>query len=50
MHVKTQLTYLGLKKLESSWEAVLEGAQKQKPSYHRFLCDIVKAEYLHLIM
>lgn len=46
-HLKANLDYLGLKNLGDSWEDVMASAQKLKPSYHRFLCDILKQEVLH---
>jgi DNA replication protein DnaC len=39
-----QLDYLGLKHLKESWDEVLNTAQKSKPSYYRFLCDILEKE------
>ena len=39
-----QLDYLGLKHLKESWDEVLNTAQNGKPSYYRFLCDIIKNE------
>lgn len=44
---KEQLRFLGLKRLEEAWVNVLKSAQKRKPSYHRFLSEVVEQEYLH---
>jgi len=42
---KQNLKYLGLKHLEHNWDDILKMAQRQKPSYHMLLHDIIKQEY-----
>jgi len=40
-----QLQYLGLAHLAENWEAIQKQASQSRPSYHRFLTDIVEKEY-----
>jgi DNA replication protein DnaC len=40
-----QLRYLGLKQLSEHWDLILKRAAKEKPSYHRFLSNIIHEEY-----
>jgi DNA replication protein DnaC len=40
-----QLRMLGLKLLQQQWDHTLSEAMKKKPSYLRFLCDIIQREY-----
>jgi DNA replication protein DnaC len=42
-----QLRYLGLKQLGQNWDSILKQAFKEKPSFHRFLSNIIHAEYTH---
>ena len=42
--LKTSLKYLGLKNLESNWDTFLKQAQRTKPSYQRFLVDVLENE------
>jgi DNA replication protein DnaC len=43
--LKKQIQVLGLKHLAQNWDELCATALKQKPSYHRFLTDILAAEY-----
>ena len=40
-----QLRYLGLHDLAQNWDAIMKQAAKSRPSYHRFLTQILKSEY-----
>lgn len=42
--IHSQLSYLGLKYLHENWDQVLSEAKRQKPSYYRFLKQIVEHE------
>jgi DNA replication protein DnaC len=42
--IQSQLQYLGLKYLEQNWDQLLADAKSQKPSYYRFLTDILENE------
>jgi DNA replication protein DnaC len=44
--IKTKLDYLGLHVLLEEWDTFFFNAKKQKPSYHRFLTEIIEKEYL----
>ena len=44
---KEQLDYLGLKRLTETWDETLKSAGRKKTSYHRFLTDIIRDEYMH---
>lgn len=43
--LKKQLHVLGLKHLAQNWDELCATAMKQKPSYHRFLTDILAQEF-----
>ena len=43
--VKKHLQFLGLKSIEENWNNILTLAQKDQPSYHRFLTDLIAKEY-----
>lgn len=43
--IDTCLGYLGLKSLRANWDGILKNASGKKPSYTRFLSDIITAEY-----
>jgi len=43
--LKKQVQALGLKHLAQNWDEICASALKQKPSYHRFLTDILTHEY-----
>jgi DNA replication protein DnaC len=45
--VQKQLDFLKLHHLATTWEELTKEASRKKPSYHRFLCDVVEAEYEH---
>jgi DNA replication protein DnaC len=45
--LQDQLDYLKLHHIAQSWEALTKEATRTKPSYHRFLCGVVAAEYAH---
>lgn len=47
--IHKQLQFLGLKRLSETWEAVFSNANKTKPSYHRFLTEILQQEFSHKI-
>lgn len=42
--IKNTLRYLGLKNLEENWNTIQKQAQRQKPSYQKFLTDILTQE------
>lgn len=42
-----QLHFLKLHRLADTWDVVTKEASRTKPSYHRFLGDVVAAEYEH---
>ncbi len=43
--IKQQLQYLGLRHLLKEWDPVLKAAKKKRPTYQRFLTDILEKEY-----
>jgi DNA replication protein DnaC len=43
--IKKQLECLGLSNLTENWDKFFSEATKQKPSYHRFLTEIIDKEY-----
>jgi DNA replication protein DnaC len=43
--LKKQLQYLGLAHLAENWETIQKHASQSKPSYHRFLTQILEKEY-----
>jgi DNA replication protein DnaC len=43
--LNTQLRYLELYSLAENWDAILKQASHTRPSYHRFLTQIVEKEY-----
>jgi DNA replication protein DnaC len=43
--LKNQLKSLSLSYLHENWDAILKTANKETPSYHRFLTDILSREY-----
>jgi len=43
--LEKQLRYLGLAYLAESWETIQKQASRSRPSYHRFLTQIVEKEY-----
>jgi DNA replication protein DnaC len=44
--LNTQLRYLELYTLAENWDAILKQAGHTRPSYHRFLTQIVEKEYV----
>ena len=40
-----QLRYLGLQYLAESWDTLMKRATRSRPSYHRFLSEIIEKEY-----
>lgn len=45
--LQEQLNFLGLENLSESWKDVMDSANKQKKSFHRFLSEIIETEYSH---
>lgn len=43
---KEQLTYLGLTRLIDTWDETIKTAGQKKNSYHRFLTNIIREEYI----
>jgi DNA replication protein DnaC len=43
--IESQLKFLGLRNLPEQWDSILSEARKKKPSYHRFLAEIIGKEY-----
>lgn len=43
--IKEQLNYLDMKHLAQTWDETLKAASRKKPSYHRFLSDIIGNEH-----
>jgi len=43
--LNTKLRYLELYTLAENWDAIMKQASKTRPSYHRFLTQIVEKEY-----
>ncbi len=43
--LKNQLQYLGFHTLVESWDSIMKETGKTRPSYHRFLTQIVEKEY-----
>jgi DNA replication protein DnaC len=42
-----ELHYLGLKQLSENWDLTLKRASKERPSFHRFLSNLIHEEYTY---
>ncbi len=40
-----QLRYLGFHDLAENWQPVMKKATRYRPSYHKFLCELIETEY-----